>query len=197
MRLVSLTKIKLFLEITGADHDSLLMQLADLISARIEQESGYKLEKIERTEDIVPDGLWVYLKAKPVDKTEPIVVMDNGAEIPTIDYLVDAERAQVNLKFREFTYLTWPSIQVTYTGGYAFILDPLDPDFVEDEQALAVPDILKRALLLQLRYEYKRRDDMGLAAISVGGASVSLAPVELLPDVKQLVSLWRGGSWFV
>ena len=57
---------------------------------------------------------------------------------------------------------------------------------------LEVPGELKRAAHMQAFYEHQHKDEMGLAGVSMAGASVTLAPAELLPEVKQILDRFRG-----
>lgn len=102
------------------------------------------------------------------------------------DYLLQPNRGKI---FYGRGNTKWPEgrqhIRVVYTGGY-----------VAAGQAVgagqtAMPDDLRRAMLLQAGFEWRNRLQLGRESVSGQGATVSLAPAELLPEVKAILSLYR------
>lgn len=182
MKLVSLADVKAFLEKTDTEHDQLLTNLIEQVSARIERALNRNLTKAERTE-YFDKGESVYLlSAYPVDEAADFTVtLDGQSQTKDEDFYLDPEKGLI-----EFAYGTGDykprALVVTYTGGYA-----------EDVNGvLQVPADLKRACLLQVAFEFRRRKDLGLRTVSMPDGSLSVnEPAALLPEVKQILAAHR------
>lgn len=180
MKLVSLADVKAFLEKTDTEHDQLLTNLIEQVSARIERALNRNLTKAERTE-YFDKGESVYLlSAYPVDEAADFtVILDGESQTKDEDFYLDPEKGLI-----EFAYGTGDykprALVVTYTGGYA-----------EDVNGvLQVPKDLKRACLLQVAFEFGRRRDLGLRAVNVGDGSINVyEPARFLPEVREILDL--------
>jgi hypothetical protein len=72
-------------------------------------------------------------------------------------------------------------VKITYTGGYSLSSGVLD-----------VPDDLKRACKLQVAYEFKRRNDIGITAMTLPDGSITSMEVnEFLPEVRKILVHYR------
>lgn len=182
IKLVSLDNVKAFLEKTDTEHDTLLTMLIEQVSARIETFLNRKLKKQERTEYFDSGPEVFSLSAPPVDTSATLTVkLNDDAMTKGDDFYLHPDEGVI--EFVTGTGVAWPrDLEVTYTGGYA-----------EDENGiLQVPDDLKRACLLQVAFDFRRREDIGLAAVSLPDGSVStLRPAELLPEVKEILKAYR------
>lgn len=69
------------------------------------------------------------------------------------------------------------NISIVYTGGYS---------------GAAMPNDLREAALVQVIYEYKKRDRIGESDQNLGdGQTIKLSTDELLPQVKETVMRYR------
>jgi len=204
VKLMGLAEFKQRAGITGDKEDQRLDLLIEDVSARIQSKAGRLLERLVHTDEKhTPGGQSFEVKHPPIDTTQPVVLKEESPfvagilfPIPTTvisqpvtftdnEFEVDAEDGKIWLKFREFTPHRYPSIIVTYTGGYA-------KEGQAANERLLVPSELVRATFLQTFYEHKHHDELGLAGVSVAGASVTLAPAELLPEVRRIIDIFDG-----
>ena len=89
--------------------------------------------------------------------------------------------------------LEWPMpddcIQVIYRGGYC----PAGQTPGEGETAL--PDDLREAAIEQSCFIFKRKDDIGLSAVSYDGGSIAKSsPMQLLPLVQDILARYKKPS---
>ncbi len=160
--------------------DTMITNLIEQISTLIEKECKRKLKAEERTE-YFDSGRSIYtLDAYPIiidAENTFAITLNEEAVNKDEDYYLDEDLGVV--EFWGGTGTRWPkAIKVVYTGGYE-----------EDEDGvLAVPDDLKHACLMQVAFEFKRREDIGLSGVSMPGGSVSTyQPADLLPEVKNTI----------
>ena len=83
--------------------------------------------------------------------------------------------------------LTWPmiddSIQVIYRGGYC------PAGQVPGTGETALPNDLREAAIEQSCFIFKRKDDIGLSAVSYAGGSIAKSsPMQLLPMVQDILA---------
>lgn len=177
MKLIGVDELKTYLIITDPNVDEAMDLVLTQVTGQIEMELGYPLLRGARTERIHPIGLFdgysFYLHNLPVVAGSPITLVNaERTYIHNTDFIVDAETGKLSLIIATpLTYYDYPSIIVTYTSGY------LES---EDEEGLlaGVPESLRRACMQQAAYEYKHKEDLGLAGVSMAGASVQLAPAK-------------------
>ena len=181
-RLVKLADLKEFVGIEGETVDAWLMTWLDLFAGRVEDYLDRTLEKAQYTETHWAEGHSVWVRAFPIDTGQSITLLDDGATVSADEYVVRSSdrSAAFTLKWRAFSRRDWPSVTVTYTGGYAVA-----------DGVLSVPDAIKRATLLQGMFEFKNRESLGLTSLSMAGTSVALAPARLLAEVKDLLEPYR------
>jgi hypothetical protein len=122
----------------------------------------------------------------PVEGVPSIYVDDDAlwgedTVLASTDYRLNALRGRIVYGVDGST--PWPSgvqnIRVTYTGGY------VSAGEIPPAGQTAMPEAIRRAYLLQCGFEWRNRTHLGQASISGQGASVNIAPAELLPEVKQ------------
>lgn len=200
MKLISVSSLKDYLELTAEDKDEVLATIIQQISGQIESELGFLLTRAVRVEKVHPvslsSGYSFYLHNLPVDLTQVITLVNaSQTYVYNTDFIVDADTGYLSLiGSTPFTYYDYPSIVVTYTAGFTLSEDGAEEG--TDFGLLAgVDDSLKRACMMQSVYEYKHRDDLGLAGVSMAGASVQLAPAKLLPIVTDIIASYQRGPF--
>lgn len=188
MKLESRENIKIYLEITNPNHDSLLDLIIDQVSARIEKFLNRKLTKQEYTEyfDVKISKKFFHLRSYPIDLAEDFTASQYDVE-DTInsDYFVYEDSGIVEY-FTDRIHCNEPKcIKFVYTAGYEEI-------YTEGEDVLNVPDDLKRACLLQSVFEFRRRRDIGLTSISTPDGSISKSITgTLLTEVSDILKSYR------
>ena len=96
--------------------------------------------------------------------------------IAAADYTYYADEGRIQLDGIRFLK-GLNNVKVTYKGGYT---------------VATVPGDLKLACILQTTFVFKMRDKLGISSISSQAGSVSMySPVELLPEVKQTLDLYK------
>ncbi len=203
IQLISRNNVKLYLgmvdalgdvDTTNVQHDGLITLIIEQVSARIETYLDRLLKAEERIEYFDTGPGTFYLKAFPVDTDEALTVILDDIEQ---DLITDDEDGDFHL-YAEEGKIVFPcgtgtgsnkALKVTYTGGYAE--DPIVEG--EDTGVLVVPDDLSRACLLQVVYDFRRRNDIGLSSISMpdGSVSVPQGPSGLLPEVRYILKSFR------
>jgi len=95
--------------------------------------------------------------------------------VSTDDYGFDSETGLIKMRFRQF-YDGVNCVQVNYAGGVA-------------DEAGGVPMDLRLAATRQVAYWFQRRNQIGVAQISVGrqGSTRVSEPNEFLPDVERVI----------
>lgn len=189
MKLLALDEFKLFLGKTQNDQDSILSAILEQNSARIAKEMQI-FEKAARTERYMSSGASFWLKVRPVDTSATFTIVlvaedDSEEAITAVEYYVNAEQGKVTLKSGEWLAKPYPNIKVTYTAGYS-------KTGSGKEEILKTTDEAKKAVLLQSRYEFLNKDQLGLSGVSIGGTNVQLAPAKLLDEVVDIIEAERG-----
>ena len=87
-------------------------------------------------------------------------------------------------------YISWPdiddSIQVVYKGGFT----PIGEAVAAGETAL--PQDIIEAAVMQCSFTYKRKDDIGLTAVSFDAGSIQkFSAMDLLPLVKDTLTKYK------
>lgn len=191
MDLTTVARVKAILEISGAQHDTVLGQLVTGVSAAIERFLNRRAKEQAYTEqyDVIPGQQRLFLRAYPV-AAAPAAIFANdisrtfggSAVIPATNYYLDLERGIVEFDRQPLVY--GPGVvQAIYTGG----MGTDENDFV-----INFPDVAQAAEA-QIAYLWQRRGMKGVATLSSGGASISLETptIELQPGVRAMIQRHR------
>jgi hypothetical protein len=192
-KLITVESLKTFAEIRDTHTDALLSIIVDTMSARIQTYLNRNLEHAQYTEYYEAGSgrrKW-YLSAYPitVDSTHTFVLTDNGSTLTKdSDFYLREDEGLLEIDMSPI-FIVPKQIKVVYYGGYEVI----DDSTSINDGALDIPEDMRLAVYLQCSYMFKRRNDLGLTAISIsGGFSVAkMPPVELLPDVKSMLRYFR------
>ena len=158
------------------------------ISARAATYCNRDFEAVERVEYLDGGGRYLYLACPPVREIKEVLYSftwdwATASIYGPADYaLVDAVAGMIG-----FRGSYWPegdkAMRVTYTGGY-----DLPPAEGEDppEGYTPIPADLEAAICKQAVYEFRRREDLGLRAVSLPDGSINKMEVEeWLTEVKD------------
>lgn len=125
----------------------------------------------------------VFLKQPPIKSDGNVDVwddpnrdFDSTTEVASDDYGIDYDNGV--LEFDYTLSVGRRSVKVTYTGGYA-----------KD----AIPQDLRQACVMQVIYKFKelKRGELGVPSRTLPDGSVTLTVVDLLPQVKAVLDLYR------
>lgn len=181
MKFLSLSEFKRMAEIGDATEDLLLTSMLEWISGQMELTMDRWIRKAQYTETVCPERDVVWVRAYPIDTSVAITVVDYGAAlVKDSDFYVNAERGEIRRIMGTFTRYSYPTLRITYTGGFPEIGE-------KEEQRIDGPDAWRWACFLQTAYYFRNRKELGLNTLSVQGTSLSIAPVEWLPAVKEIL----------
>lgn len=193
MDLTTVDRVQAILNSGGASTDtltSLITQVITDVSGRVEEQLGRGAESKERTEVFDTEApMWaILLETFPlVLSPAPVVTYDPERGFTGVDpldeslYAVDFNRGVI--RFDHW----WPAehprcLMVTYTGG----MGADTAGFIN-----AFP-MIAHAVDLQVAHLIQRRRALGATGESVGGGSISsIGAYDLLPEVSNIVSLYR------
>ena len=83
------------------------------------------------------------------------------------------------------TYTLPRQVKIVYTGGYT----------TDTNGILQVPDDIKRACLMQVAFDFRKRKELGITSISMPDGSTSIQnPSTLLPEVVRILKMYRSRS---
>lgn len=188
MRLVSLTDLKVFLEKTDTNQDTLLRMIIEHVSGWIESYLNRNLLKAARTVYRDAGKRFYYLPAYPVDESAALTVVHDGTtQTKDTDYFVRADDGLIEFQSSSIPSYTDPKeVVITWTGGYVASGEG-------DTECLDVPSTIQEAALRQCVYNFRRRKDIGISSVSMPDGSVSKSPIDsfLLPEVKNLLNVYR------
>ena len=122
MRLISLTDLKSFMEMTGTiAHDQLLSGVIERVSSVIEKFLNRYLPKAVRTVSRDAGKQYYYLPAYPIDESVSLTVTCAGvAQTKNIQFFVRAEDGLIEFQKAAIPVYTNPKeVVINWTGGYA------------------------------------------------------------------------------
>jgi hypothetical protein len=178
--LVTADEVENYLQIQTATYDTVIEYLINGVSQRFCTETSRSLISTVYTA-LALDGNGrdvFYLPNWPVT-VAPTVKLNTTSLTITTHYLQDLPSGKLMRVGGVWTKGT-QNLVVTYTAGYTVALLPTD---------------LKLAALTQIAAQYQRfiAKDHGVTSASVQGSSVSHVEGGLLPEVKEILELYR--SW--
>jgi hypothetical protein len=196
MDLTTLANVKALLQgdtPLGPETDDLLSRLITAVSKRAETFCNREFEKKERLEFHDGGGKYLYLRALPVAEIASIICSDTwdwaGASPLSISsYAFEAATGMVLYRGGEWPYGEG-AVRVTYTGGFdSFLEEGTEPP----EGYTPIPEDLQQVVCTQAAYEYRRRNDQGLQAVSFPDGSIQKMDVgEFLSMVKTALLRYR------
>lgn len=170
--LVPFSQIKSLLDLNQAtigDYPGLSVINDGMLSA-FEDYTRRKFELVERTEDIFVGSYstqQIPLKGIPISTVSSVVLTSTlygDSELSSDDYEI------TDYGIRLLDAVSRTKVQVTYTGGLS-----------------ASTDILKRAAMYQLAYEFKGKDQPGAETISTDGGTITRPELGLLKITKTIL----------
>lgn len=168
-----LTDLKTALEITNTNFDTILQMVIDCVKAEAWEYMDISYEPITDYEEYFDGGTRdIYLKHANISglaiELDGSPLVEGNEE----DYVFYSNISLVRSVAGEFTS-GLKIIKVTYIGGY-----------VEDD----IPEPVRRKLIKQMEYEFRRRKDPGLSSVTYPDGSVNKFSIdEWLPDVKEVL----------
>lgn len=190
MDLTTVARVKNLLEISSAQHDTLLLALVKSVSQEVELFLNREIEEKARTEQYdveINQRLWL-LRAYPVKNGEVFEITENldrdfsGDPIDPTNFYINERRGALKVE-RTFFIPRGPGVlEIVYTGGMA----DNTANFIVKFPAIA------QATDHQVAFLFKRKDTLGISSFSSEGGSISMEiPVELIPMVKSVLNRFR------
>lgn len=189
MVIVTLDEARQNLGIEDTRDDAALARTIAGLEGRFEDHLRRLLARCEGQVDTMDGGgRWLFLRRFPVETVTEVRI--DAAQNWGDETIVDATDVRLNAERGYLAYgpcgVPWPAgvcnIRVTYTGGYV----PAGQTAGTGQHAM--PEAIRRALLLQLGFEWRNKNNLGAASVSAQGASVALAPAKLLPEVEDALA---------
>lgn len=188
--IATLAEVKGDLGIEDAKDDAVLTRHLEGLQGRLDAHCNrYFLQGSDVAENHDGGARWLLVKRWPIATVAHVYVdtdqeWNAASELETDEYRIDAVRGRLGYGTGDEA---WPAgmqnIRVVYTGGF-FTSAGAACSGVEEGDRQAV----KGAYLLQAGFEWRHRTRLGEESVSAGGATVSLAPAELLPEVKKVLA---------
>ena len=190
--IATLTEIKGDLGIGDSTDDAPLTRLAEVLQGRFDAELNRVLLRTSGALEYFDGGQTVLLLQHwPAESVAVYMDADRAFAAASLlaatDYTLNAARGRLHYGDGASD---WPdygrqTIKVVVTGGY------VAAGSTPGAGQTAMPEGIRRAFLLQIGFEWRNRRSLGQQSVSAQGASVSLAPAQLLPDVKAALAPFR------
>lgn len=190
--IATLAEIKADLGITDTTDDAVLTRLIEAVQGRFDTYCRRIFLEVAARQEIHDGGTSrIFVEAWPIESVSEVVI-DGDQEwgsaesiLASDDYLVDNRRGAILYGRGD---VAWPSgkqcVRVTYSGGLVASDGTAANGYVDAGHL----QTLKRALMMQVEFEWRNRLTLGQQSASMQGASVSLAPAALLPEVSAALS---------
>lgn len=187
--IITLSELKSDLGITDATDDAALQRLADGLQGRFEDHCNRLFARSESAVEYHDGGTKaLYPKRTPIESVSEIII-DPSYDFAAGDALDASDDYRLDPSANRVIYKgggVWPSgpgiIKLTYTGGY------VAAGTTPGSGQTAMPDALRRALLMQAAFEWRNRTTMGAASASLQGQNIQLAPAKFLPEVLDALA---------
>jgi hypothetical protein len=190
--LSTLAALKIALGIQDPVDDTNLTRLIESVQGRFEAHLRRRLARGARVEYFDGGVSCLELEQWPIEAMTSVHVssdQDWGADnlVAATDYRRNDLRGLV--WYGTAGTSAWPegiqNIRVAYDGGY------VSAGSVAAAGQYAVPEEIRAAFEMQTQYEWRNRENLGRQSVNAAGASIALAPAELLPAVIQALAPHR------
>jgi hypothetical protein len=198
--LCTLADVKTRLGLSTTDNDEIINSILDGNNGIFDSYTGRRLLLTDETvtEYFGADPGWrrLLFQRYPIVSITSIKEASDydfdaaGALVANTDYrLVNQGLNGIILRINAHWLAGEDVIEVIYRGGYCGASE------TPGEGEYALPQELREAAILQAAFMFKRKDDIGLSAVSSQGGSINkFADVELLPLVKQTLDNYKRPS---
>ena len=195
-RICTLADVKDGLGESGTEHDSVISRIIASLESMFDNHIAPRrliIPSADVTEYYSGRGLFLQLKRYPVVAITSIKVALDYNFAAATGLVANADYRIVNDGLNGILlriYSVWDTlqdcIQVIYRGGYCAAGES------PGEGQKALPGDLREAAIEQATYMFKRRDDLGLSAVSFQGGSIQkFSAMDLLPIVKRVLDNYR------
>lgn len=167
-----------------ADELPIVEIISNGIVKKIENYTGRKLAyQADYTEIVKPNYDVFYLEKFPVDSISSIIpIGDDGTydtddAIATTDYHTELTDGKI---IKNSGCWTAEKYQIIYTGGFR--------TYGSSGSGTDLPDNLIQAHVLQFKYEFDNRQNLGLQNVNGQNGQIAYRnPLTLLPEVKEIL----------
>ncbi len=187
MYICTLDEIKAQIGIDDTEEDAALTIWVDGLESRFERYLQRKLlRQVDREQYFSGrgDSRVVYLDLFPVESITEVTIEEQAHS----GYGLIRNRGRL-LYSDVLDGTSWPygddNIRVVWTGGYVAAGE------VVGAGQHAMPDDIRRALILQVSYEWRHKEQIGLKSVGMDGTNISMAPASLLMEVKDSLGPYR------
>jgi len=191
--IATLAEIKTSLGITDTTDDTLLTEWIEGVQGRFDVECRRRFLYAASSTEYFDGGVSdIFVNRYPIASITSIHVdadqeWDADSLLASTDYRLTAVRGKIVYGYGSSP---WPdgiqNVRVIYAGG--FVKSDGSASTYVDAAEL---DALRRALYLQVGFEWRNRQNLGLNSINGEGVSVSVAPADLLPEVKAILHRFK------
>jgi len=189
MRICSLASVKAAITPSPpTDHDAVLTQILEDVSARMAHALNRELRRATYTEYFRTPCNFLSLRARPVVSVTSITYYDTA---------LGSDLYSVNLEYGFVYFIDWVTnvetdrqLKVIYIGGYEYATGV----GVESELLTATGDLhlvqIQGAVRKQTVFEYSRRKELGLTSVSMPSGSVGkVQPSMWLAEVLDVIAI--------
>ena len=189
MKCCSLVSLKTYIQEPSTDFDTLLGQILDDVSARMEGALNRILRTGTYTEYFKHPCKSLFVKARPVASITSITF--SGSVLPADWYSTDLASGTVYFIDWLTETESWQQLKVIYVGGYAYDVEPN-----ADVLTAAATDLhlvrIAGAVRKQAAKEFLRRKELGILSFTMPDGSLSvMESAPWLPEVMDVINLER------
>jgi len=191
--ILTLAEMKAELGIDDTDDDAVLTEWMEGLQKRFDAYCERTLLYSASVTEYHDGGeRWLLLDRYPVESISSIIIDQDrewdseDALTEDEDYVLNADRGRIAYGTGEYLWTAgFQNIRVVYAGGYVAC------DGSPTGSQVAMPYDLRLAMRLQVGFLWRNRRNLGAQAVSGQGVTVNLAPVRLLPEVREILTLYR------